>query len=125
MGTFTDITDIIAPSEAAYGDTLTVEVRVKNLYSEPLSIAVGGRANGIIVPFGPESATVLPGHTYAFIGHFVMPNRNVRLEAWSSCWKGVEWYQLSDDYAYVDIALKEVEIEPEFQNFGIAEYQTA
>jgi len=103
IGYYTDIVSIIAPSEAAYSDWVSVEVRVKNLADYAIYIAVTGRYNGVDIALSPEYATVDPGATYSFTHAFTMPNNDVRLEAWSFYWIEPDWYP--DDYDYVDIAL--------------------
>lgn len=103
VGAYTEIVNIIAPAQAAYGDLVTVEVRVRNLYSEPIYISVAGQYNGALISFSPEYANVGAGATYSFTGSFSMPNNDVRLHIWSYYWTGEEWYP--DDYSYVDIAL--------------------
>ncbi|MBA7663609.1 hypothetical protein ES703_71654 [subsurface metagenome] len=104
IGAYTEIVDIIAPVEAAYGDLVSVEVRVRNLYSSPIYIATTGHYDGIDFALAPEYATVEAGATYSFTYSFVMPSNDVRLEVWSFYWveEISDWYQ--DDYSYVDIA---------------------
>lgn len=102
-GEYTEIVDIIAPSEAAAGDLVSIAVRVRNLYTTPIYIAVSGRYNGVDFAFDPEYARVGAGTTYSFTKAFTMPNNDIRLHAWSFYWTGEEWYP--DDYSYVDIAL--------------------
>ena len=108
-GTYTDIVEIVAPSSAEAGELVTVEARVRNLYTVPIYIAVTGSYNGVDIPFSPEYASVGPGATYSFSRSFPMPNHDIRLHVGSYFWSEPEWYV--DDYAYVDIALAEV-VEP-------------
>ena len=103
IGDYTDITAIYGPAEAAYGDLVSVEVRVRNLHTGPIYIAVSGRYNGIDISFSPEYASVDAGATYSFVSSFTMPNNDVRLDVWTFYWTGTEWYQ--DDHEYVAIAL--------------------
>jgi hypothetical protein len=106
-GTYTDIVSITAPASAKYGDAVSVTVKVKNIFSLPLNIAVTGRYNGVDIAFSPVYATVGAGVTYSFTSSFTMPNKNIKLDVWSSYWVDyVGWYQ--DDYEYVNIALAEV-----------------
>lgn len=113
MGTYTEIISIIAPSEAGYGDLVSIEVKVKNLTDYPIYIAVSGQYDGVDTPFSPDYATVGAGAIYSFTSSFTMPNNDVRLQVWSWYWPPMDvWYQ--DDYGYVDIAL-EVEAPPEYQ----------
>ncbi len=105
-GTYTDIISITAPASAKYGDTVSVTVKVKNIFSLPLNIAVTGRYDGVDIAFSPVYATVGAGATYSFTKSFTMPNKSIKLDVWSSYWVDyVGWYQ--DDYEYVNIALAE------------------
>lgn len=112
IGAYTQIVGIIAPSEAAYGDLVSIEVRVRNLYTTPIYIAVTGRYDGVDILFSPDYISVGAGATYSFSSSFTMPNNDVRLHVWSFYWTGTDWYQ--EDYSYVDIALG-VEAPPEYQ----------
>lgn len=103
VGAYTELVAIIAPAEAAAGDLVTVEVRVKNLYTGPMYISVAGQYNGTLISFSPDYASVGAGATYSFTTSFTMPNNDIRLHVWSYYWTGEEWYP--DDYSYVDIAL--------------------
>jgi len=119
-GTYTDITEIVAPSSAAAGGAVQVMVKVKNTFSLPLNIAVTGRYNGVDVSFSPNFATVGAGATYSFTSSFTMPNRSVKLDVWSSYWVDyVGWYQ--DDYEYVNIALA-AELQPSISQFQIVDF---
>ncbi|GAI60043.1 unnamed protein product [marine sediment metagenome] len=102
-GAFTEIVAISAPDSAAYGDLVNIEVRVRNLHTGPIYIAVDAQYNGSRISFSPEYASVGAGATYSFTGSFSMPNNDVRLHVWSYYWTGEEWHD--DDYSYVDIAL--------------------
>lgn len=103
VGAYTDIINIIAPSQAWAGDPVSIEVQVRNLHAAAIYIAVSGRYNGVDIAFSPEYATVDAGGTYSFTSSFTMPNNDVRVHIWSFYWTGAEWYQ--DDYDYIDIAL--------------------
>ena len=118
-GAYTEIVDIIAPSAAAFGDLVNVEVRVKNIGDFAFYIAVTGRYDETVLTFSPDYAAVDVGAIQSFTTSFTMPNKGVRVHAWSFYWTGEEWYQ--DDYDYVDIAL-EVSAEPEFRGFAVSEY---
>lgn len=102
-GTYTEITQIIAPSEAAAGDLVTVEVTVRNLYSDILAARVGGYIDATEIWFSPDYAWIDPGATFSFTYSFTMPNNAVNIQVWSYYWTGTEWYD--DDYGSVYIAL--------------------
>lgn len=121
IGAYTDIVDIIAPAGAAYGDLVTIEVKVKNLADYPIYISVTGQYDGVDTPFSPDYATVGAGATYSFTSSFTMPNNDVRVRVWSWYWPPMDvWYQ--DDYGFVDIALEIVPTTPEFRGFAVTEY---
>ena len=118
VGDYTNIIDIIAPAEAAAGELVTVEVRVQNLYTDRIFIAVTGQYDGVDIYFSPDYANVGAGETYSFTTSFTMPNKDITFHVWSWYWTGEEWYQ--DDYGSVYIALKVAE--PEFRAFEVTEY---
>ena len=102
-GAWTDLVDIIAPSQAAYGDQVSIQARVRNLADFAIYISTSGKFDNTIFYLYPEYATVGAGATYSFSGSFYMPNHDVRVYVWSYYWTGEEW--LLDDEGYVDIAL--------------------
>ncbi|GAI73550.1 unnamed protein product [marine sediment metagenome] len=53
-GYYTDIINIIAPAQAAAGETVWVEVWVRNLHTTPIYIATTGRYNGVSLFFPPR-----------------------------------------------------------------------
>jgi hypothetical protein len=118
MGTYTEITEIAAPSSARAGQKVDIEVKVKNLYSAPVYITVTGVVSGTELYFGSIYYAVPALGMQSFYDSFVMPNKSVRLTAASFYWTGSEWYK--DDERYVDIAL--AELVPEFSQFEIKDY---
>ena len=50
----TDIVEIIAPASAAYGDLVTVGVRVQNLADYAIYISATGRYDGVNIAFTPD-----------------------------------------------------------------------
>lgn len=121
VGTYTDIVAIYGPAEAAYGETVNIQVVAKNLYTTGIYIAVTGQRDGVDMTFSPSYATVDPGKTYTFSASFSMPNKDIRLDVWTFYWTGTEWVE--DDHEYVVIKLKAIP-EPEFAGFKITEYTT-
>ncbi|MBA7624297.1 hypothetical protein ES703_31704 [subsurface metagenome] len=105
-GAWTDIVSIIAPSEAAPGQTVDIQVKVKNLASFGFYIAVTAQHDGVDIPFSPEYANVDGYATHTFYGSFIMPNKGVRVTIWSFYWAEPQWYQ--DDSEYFDISPAEV-----------------
>ena len=118
-GAWTSIVSIIAPAEATPGQLVNVEVRVKNIGNFGFYIAVTAQQDGVDIAITPDYAGVDPGAIYSFYGSFTMPNKGVRVNAWSFYWTGTEWIQ--DDYDYKDIAVAVVG-PPEFQGFAINQY---
>jgi len=121
-GAWTDIVSIIGPDEAAPGQTVDLQVKVKNLAGYNIYISTSAKYDDAIFYLSPEYASVDPYATHAFYGSFTMPNKGIRVYVWSYYWTGEEWYL--DDSEYFDIALAAVP-EPEFRGFGIGEYQPA
>lgn len=108
-GYYTDIINIITETQAAAGETVWVEIWVRNLHTAPIYIATTGRYNGVDLLFGPDYATVDAGAAYSFVSSFTMPNKDITIDVWSWYWTGTEWVQ--DDHSSVSIALAEV-VEP-------------
>ena len=118
-GAWTSIVSIIAPSEAAPGQLVNVEVRVKNIGDYGFYIAVTAQQDGVDISMSPDYAGVNPGAIQSYYGSFTMPNKSVRVHAWSFFWDGTSWIQ--DDYATRDVA-QIVVGPPEFQGFAINQY---
>jgi|GEM_PF-2238716 len=118
VGAYTDIVAIYGPAEAAYGETVTIQVVVKNLAAYAIYIAVTGSYDGVSPTFSPDYASVGAGATYTFTTTFTMPNKGITLDVWSYYWTGTAWYQ--DDHEAVYISLKA--LKPEFQSFGVKDY---
>lgn len=119
MGYYTDIIEIIAPSEAAQGETVDIKVKVKNInpYGVGEWVSVTALYDGIGIPMSPGYIFVDYLATESFTGSFFMPPNNVRVEVWSYYY---DYYWYEDDYAYKDIVLKV--LKPEFKSFTISEY---
>lgn len=116
---YTQIVGIIAPSSATYGQTVNVEVKVKNIYSVPFFITVTGAVNGGKLYFGNETKYIAAGETKSFYDSFTMPSKSVRLWAWSWWFLSPDW--IEDDSAYKDISLSAV-VEPVFSSLVIRDY---
>lgn len=102
-GAYTQIVEVVAPSEAVAGDTVNIEVKVKNLYSSSVHITVTGRVGDAELHFGNIYHTVAAGSIQSFYDSFIMPGSAVTLQVWSFYWTGTEWYQ--DDEASKSIPL--------------------
>ncbi len=118
-GSYTEIVGITAPSQAAAGDTVNVDVAVKNTWTSSFYVAVTGRYDGVDIAPSIDYLNIAPGQTLHFYFAFTMPNKAVKVDIWSFYWTGTEWYQ--DDYGYVNVALAALP-KSEFRGFGVAEY---
>jgi len=105
-GAWTSIVSIIAPAEAAPGQLVNVEVRVKNIGDYGFYIAVTAQYDGVDISMSPDYAGVDPGATYSFYGSFTMPSYAVTISVWSFFWDGTSWIQ--DDSATKNVAVAEV-----------------
>jgi subtilase family serine protease len=117
-GTVTAITGISAPARAQAGDQVIVDVSVKNISGSDQYIAVTAVYDSNNISFQFDYLLVSPGQTVIMRGNFTMPNKSVRVTAWSWWWDGSKW--VYDDTGYVDIALGAVT--PQFRGFGIMDY---
>lgn len=117
-GYYAQITELTAPASANPGNTVNVSVKVKNLYSSSIIMAVTGKFNGTVITFSPSSPTVGAGSTQTFTGSFIMPSSSVTVTVWSWYWTGTDWYQ--DDSATADISVGAVG--PTFNAYAIDDY---
>jgi len=106
IGAYTDIVAIDAPAEAEIGQTVNIQVAVKNLHTTGIYIACTGRYNGHDFALNPEYATVYWGQTHTFTYSFPMLSKDVRIDIWSFYWAEPNWYE--DDHEYVITKLKTV-----------------
>lgn len=113
-----DIVKISAPSSAPAGETVIVDVSVKNIGTTDYYIAVTGVYDSTLLSWQFDYLLVSPGQTIIMRGNFTMPSKNVRITVWSWSWDGSKWVQ--DDTGYVDIAL--TVLTPEFSDFAVADY---
>ena len=119
MGTYTQITEIVAPSSAVAGSSVSIVAKIKNLGTYAFYICASGKYDDTIFYLYPEYASVNAGATYSFSGSFTMPTKKVRVYVWSYFWTGSAWYL--DDTAYVDIDL--AALTPAITQFQIVDYQ--
>jgi len=125
MAQYAQIVEIVAPSQAAPGDQVNITVRIKNLYSDVISIMVAGvlEYGGSIqsaVSFSEYWANVDPGATYSFSGSFTMPNSAVIIHAYSY-WYGADGYWHPDDELTRSVGLATVS-QPTVSEFRIADF---
>jgi len=123
-GIYTEIVTIIAPGDAIPGETVSIEVRIKNTYSSTIGIMAGGAMEYGVVPwpgisFPDNVANVGPGETRSFTGWFTMPDANVKIHAYSYYYGGDgSWH--FDDEKTKEVSL--AELVSEFSQFTIADY---
>ncbi|MDD5537406.1 MAG: hypothetical protein PHF12_00390 [Candidatus Omnitrophica bacterium] len=101
MAQYADVIEIVAPSQAAPGSRVDITIRIKNTYSAPIGIMVGGGLEYGVSPwpginFPENSANVDGGVTYSFNGYFYMPDSRVTIHAYSY-WYGADGYWYFDD----------------------------
>lgn len=124
MALYADVIEIVAPSQAAPGDLVNITVRIKNLYSAPIGIMVGGALEYGVSPwpgitFPTNSANVDAGGTYSFSGYFYMPDKAVTVHAYSY------WYGADGSWHFDDEMTKAVNLAtltPQVSEFKIADF---
>jgi hypothetical protein len=121
---YAQITEIVAPSQAASGSRVDIVVRIKNLYSSVISMMVGGALEygispwpGITYPL--NGADIEGGATYSFNGYFYMPDKAVTIHAYSY-WYGSDgnWYFDDDKTKGVSLAT----LSPLISEFKITDF---
>jgi hypothetical protein len=124
MAQYADVIEIVAPSQAAPGDLVNITVRIKNLYSAPIGIMVGGALEYGVSPwpgitFPSNSANADGGATYSFNGYFYMPDKAVTIHAYSY-WYGADGYWYFDDEMTKVVNL--AALTPQVSEFKIADF---
>ena len=124
MAQYADIIEIVAPSQASPGDSVSIAVKVKNLYSATIGIMVGGALEYGVTPwpgisFPVSSANVSAGATYSFSGSFTMPDKAVTIHAYSY-WYGADGYWHFDDEMTKQVNL--AALTPQVSEFKIADF---
>ena len=124
MALYADTIEIVAPSQAAPGDPVSITIRVKNLYSAPIGIMVGGALEYGVSPwpgitFPDYYANVDGGAAYSFNGYFYMPDRAVTIHAYSY-WYGADGSWHPDDEMTKAVSL--AALTPQVSEFKIADF---
>ena len=116
------IVKVEAPSSANTGNTVIVDVSVKNISQSDQYIAVTGAFDSNLLSWQFEYLLVSPGQTVIMRGWFTMPSKKVKVTVWSWYWDGSQWQlkDKGDDTASVDIAL--AELVAAFSEFKITDY---
>lgn len=102
-GTYTEIVVLVVPETAVPGQTVDIEVIVKNIHTAAIYITVTGSVNGAELHFGGEYFVVNPGYPKSFFDSFVMPSRQVIVRFWSWYW-GVDGQWHTDDSAELTVS---------------------
>jgi hypothetical protein len=97
MAQYADIIDVVAPAEAVAGSRVDITVKIKNLYSDAIGIMAGGALEYGVTPwpgieFPTNWANVPAGQTQSFSGYFTMPDREVKIHAYSYWYGGGNWH---------------------------------
>jgi len=124
MAQVAEIIEIVAPSEAVAGSTVTIRVTIKNKASVEAGIMVGGALEYGPTPwpsitFPNDWANFPPGESYYFEGYFTMPDSDVTIHAYSY-WYGSDGLWHFDDEKTKDVNL--TELAPEVTQFEISNY---
>ncbi|MEQ4488783.1 MAG: hypothetical protein AAC990_00220 [Dehalococcoides mccartyi] len=124
MAQYADVIEIVAPSQAAPGSRIDITIRIRNTYSAPIGIMVGGGLEYGVSPwpginFPENSANVDGGVTYSFNGYFYMPDSRVTIHAYSY-WYGADGYWYFDDELTKVISL--ASLTPQVSEFQIADF---
>jgi len=120
-GTYTEIVEILAPDEAAAGDTVNVAVGIANRWSGAIHIYCVGVLDSESRFINWQDAWVNPGETHYFNGSFIMPGSDVMINSYS-------YFEASDGYVYQDdsrskaVRLAAAPPSPSITNFRIADY---
>jgi len=122
MALVAQIVKVEAPSSANIGNTVIVDVSVKNISQSDQYIAMTGAFDSSSLSWQFDYLLVSPGQTVIMRGWFTMPSKKVRVTVWSWYWDGSQWQvkDKGDDTASVDIAL--AELAPAFSDFKITNY---
>lgn len=125
MAQYADIVEIRAPSEAVAGSRVDITVRIKNLYTSTIGIMAGGALEYGVTPwpgisFPDDTANVAAGATHSFAGSFMMPDRTVKIHAYSYYY-GADGYWHFDEEEVKSVRLKE--LVSEFGSIEIIRYE--
>jgi len=106
-GTYTDIVDIVAPSSAFAGESVPVTIKIKNKYTDIITVAAIGVYDSEVRFIDWLTYNIPAGSTHSFSGSFVMPNEPVTIHGYSYYY-GTDGNYHPDDEAAKDVSLAEV-----------------
>ena len=124
MAEHAQIVEIVTPAQAVPDSEVDITVRIKNLYSDPISIMVVGSLEYGEVPwpnvaFPVNWATIGPGDVFEFSGWFTMPGSQVTIHAFSLCYGGDgEWHYDDEMTKVVGVSASA----PQVSEFRIADF---
>jgi hypothetical protein len=119
-GAYTEIVDIVAPSSAREGETVSVTIKIKNIWTASVHVYAIGVWDSTTRFIDWLDYWIPAGATHSFSGSFTMPNKSVTIHAYSY-YEAVDGYLYSDDSAQKNVSLVTVG-PPEFSSFGIKDY---
>lgn len=101
-GTNTEVTEVVVPSSAQVGASVSVQVKIKNTADEALTIMAGGALQYGVTPyptivFTDEAEEVAAGGIGSFVGSFVMPDSDVTVHGYSYYYDETEEVWIPDD----------------------------
>ena len=91
MAVIADIVKIEAPASVPVGETVVVDVHVKNITSQYYDIKVTGTVDSIILSWQFDYLNVAPQETVVFKGWFTMPGGTVTVYVKTWYWDGSQW----------------------------------
>jgi len=103
------------------GATVVVAVRLKNISSQTLYLAVTGAYNSTQLIFSPAYYNTGPNQTAYFEANFVMPSKDIRIWAKGGYWDSYYGDWIFDSYVEKQLLLSTAT--PQFYDFRIAQYQ--
>ncbi len=118
-GTYSEIVDIVAPESAVAGSTVNAEVMIKNIWTGSLHVYCVAVLDSESRFIDWLDAWIKPGWAFTFSRSFVMPGKDVRINAYSY-FEGDDGSLYLDDSKSKDIRL--AELVPQVSQFSIVDY---
>ncbi|MBA7659736.1 hypothetical protein ES703_67728 [subsurface metagenome] len=106
-GAYTDIVDIVAPSSARAGETVSVTIKIKNIWTASVHVYAVGVWDSEERFIDWLDYWIPAGSTHSFSGSFIMPARDVTIHAYSY-YEAADGYLYFDDEAQASVTLAEV-----------------
>ena len=107
MGTYTEITYVHGPSEAAQGEKVSFAITVHNKHSTGIYVGVTAALDGIDMGSAPVSTAIPAGGVFVFdLEDFTMPGKNLNGEVATWYW-GIDENWHKDDSEALSVSLAE------------------